>query len=306
MLKKSDSHIFVFQIPIDQLNRASRLLLGALLEAHDMLEQMHTDQGSVPHVEQSVKENIERVRRLSTEITLSEEARNNLSREKEEQEKSEEEDKNGQEKKKKEEPAPEAWSTNPISEETHNELPTPEPVCLPSTEADCAVKASVSDQSTTTRCSMPDVVADLSITPTKNDLTNIPDVLHTAVTRRRVPPRKSPGTKPTRRRIFRLNTLQELQASKKASRPQPLTWTEAGAKLAEVARSWRSNKAAISTAANPGRHQDRDASATSRRMNREEGNWDGGTAKVFVTGVVKIVSCVSLYLIVRKMESLLK
>ena len=270
-----------------------------------MLEQMHTDQGSVPHVEQSVKENIERVRRLSTEITLSEDARKNLARDKEEQEKSEEKDKKGQERKE-EEVAPEASSTNPISEETHNELPTPESVYLPSTEADCAVKASVSDQSTTTRCSMPDVVPDLSITPTKNDLTNIPDVLHTAVTRRRVPPRKSPGTKPTRRRIFRLNTLQELQASKKASRPQPLTWTEAGAKLAEVARSWRSNNPAIGTAANPGRQQDRDASATSRRMNREEENWDGGTAKVFVTGVVKIVSCVSLYLIVRKMESLLK
>ena len=120
-----------------------------------------------------------------------------------------------------------------------------------------------------------------------------------------MPPRKSPGTKPTRRRIFRLNTLQELQAtSKKATRPQPLTWTEAGAKLAEVARSWKSNNPAIATA-NPGRHHARDASA-SRRMNTEEESWDGGTAKVFVTGVVKIVSCVSLYLIVRKMESLLK
>ena len=32
----------LFQVPIDQLNRASRLLLGALLEAHDMLEQMHS------------------------------------------------------------------------------------------------------------------------------------------------------------------------------------------------------------------------------------------------------------------------
>ena len=63
----------LFQVPIDQLNRASRLLLGALLEAHDMLEQMHSAHGSVPQVEQSVKENIERVRRLSTEITLSEE-----------------------------------------------------------------------------------------------------------------------------------------------------------------------------------------------------------------------------------------
>ena len=265
-----------------------------------MLEQMHTDQGSVPHVEQSVKENIERVRRLSTEITLSEDARKNLAREKEEQEKAEENDKESQEKKKKEEAAPEASSTNPISEETHNELPAPVQVSLPSTEADCAVKASASDQPTTTRCSMPDVVAELNI---RNDLSNIPDLLHTAVTRpRRVPPRKSPGTKPTRRRIFRLNTLQELQASKKASRPQPLTWTEAGAKLAEVARSWRSNNPAIATASNPGRHQDRDA----RIMPREEDNWDGGTAKVFVTGVVKIVSCVSLYLIVRKMESLLK
>ena len=280
-------------MPIDQLNRASRLLLGALLEAHDMLEQMHTDSGSVPNVEQSVKENIERVRRLSTEITLSEDARKNLAEEAKD--------------KKKEEKAPEAAataaSTNPISEETpNNELPVP--VCLPSTETDCAAKASVSDQTTTTR--MPDVVPELTHhTPTKNDLTNIPDVLHTAVSRRRVPPRKSPGTKPTsRRRVFRLNTLQELQASKKAARPQPLTWTEAGAKLAEVAGSWRSNNPAIATAANPGRHQARDASA-SRRVNSEE-DWDGGTAKVFVTGVVKIVSCVSLYLIVRKMESLLK
>ena len=280
-------------MPIDQLNRASRLLLGALLEAHDMLEQMHTDSGSVPNVEQSVKDNIERVRRLSTEITLSEDARKNLA----------------EKDKKKEEKAPEAAtaaaSTNPISEETpNNELPVP--VCLPSTETDCAAKASVSDQTTTTR--MPDVVPELTHhTPTKNDLTNIPDVLHTAVSRRRVPPRKSPGTKPTsRRRVFRLNTLQELQASKKAARPQPLTWTEAGAKLAEVAGSWRSNNnPAIATAANPGRHQARDASA-SRRVNTEEENWDGGTAKVFVTGVVKIVSCVSLYLIVRKMESLLK
>ena len=280
-------------MPIDQLNRASRLLLGALLEAHDMLEQMHTDSGSVPDVEQSVKDNIERVRRLSTEITLSEDARKNLA----------------EKDKRKEEKAPEAAataaSTNPISEETpNNELPVP--VCLPSTEADCAAKASVSDPTTTTR--MPDVVPELTHhTPTKNDLTNIPDVLHTAVSRRRVPPRKSPGTKPTsRRRVFRLNTLQELQASKKAARPQPLTWTEAGAKLAEVAGSWRSNNPeAIATAANPGRHQARDASA-SRRVNTEEENWDGGTAKVFVTGVVKIVSCVSLYLIVRKMESLLK
>ena len=280
-------------MPIDQLNRASRLLLGALLEAHDMLEQMHTDSGSVPDVEQSVKDNIERVRRLSTEITLSEDARKNLAGE-------------AKDKKKEEKTAPEAAaaSTKPISEETpNNELPVP--VCLPSTEADCAAKASVSDQTTTTR--MPDVVPELTHhTPTKNDLTNIPDVLHTAVSRRRVPPRKSPGTKPTsRRRVFRLNTLQELQASKKAARPQPLTWTEAGAKLAEVAGSWRSNNSAIATAANPGRHQARDASA-SRRLNTEEENWDGGTAKVFVTGVVKIVSCVSLYLIVRKMESLLK
>ena len=255
-----------------------------------MLEQMHTDHGSVPQVEQSVKENIERVRRLSTEITLSEDARKNLAQKEKE--------------KKKEEATPEAPSTNPISEETDNELPEQEPACLPSTEADCAAKASVSDP---TRSSMPDVVPELTITPTKNDLTNIPDVLHTAVSRRRLPPRKSPGTKPTRRRIFRLNTLQELQASKKASRPQPLTWTEAGAKLAEVARSWRSSNHAIATAASPSRHHDRVVSSATRRMNtEEEENWDGGTAKVFVTGVVKIVSCVSLYLIVRKMESLLK
>jgi len=265
-----------------------------------MLEQMHTDQGSVPHVEQSVKESVERVRRLSREITLSEEARKNLAK--------------GEEEKKKEETAPEAASasTNPISEETDNELPPmPDmPVSLPSTETDCAAKACVSDPTkTTTR--YPDVVPNelnTHITPTKNDLTNIPDLLHTAVgSRRRVPPRKSPGTKPTnRRRIFRLSTLQELQATSKktTSRPsQPLTWTEAGAKLAEVARSWKSkNNPAITTAANPGRHHVRE----SRRMNTEEENWDGGTAKVFVAGVVKIVSCVSLYLIVRKMESFLK
>ena len=78
-----------------------------------------------------------------------------------------------------------------------------------------------------------------------------------------------------------------------------------GSVVGALARSWRSNNPAITTAANPGRHHARDASA-SRRLNTEEENWDGGTAKVFVTGVVKIVSCVSLYLIVRKMESLLK
>ena len=270
----------LFQVPIDQLNRASRLLLGALLEAHDMLEQMHSAHGSVPQVEQSVKENIERVRRLSTEITLSEEQEPERKREKE---------------------PDAAASTNPISEETHNELPVP--VCPPSTESDCAAKASASHPTTTTRPSVPDVVPELSISPTKNDLTDIPDVLHPAVSRRRMPPRKSPGTKPSRRRIFRLNTLQEIQTSKKVSRPLPLTWTEAGAKLAEVAKSWRSNKPGITTAVSPVRQHNRDASAS---RNTEEENWDGGTTKMLVTGVVKIVSCVSLYLIVRKMESLLK
>ena len=74
--------------------------------------------------------------------------------------------------------------------------------------------------------------------------------------------------------------------------------------MAEVARSWKSkNNPAIATAANPGRHG---LVRERRQMNTEEENWDGGTAKVFVAGVVKIVSCVSLYLIVRKIESLLK
>ena len=263
-----------------------------------MLEQMHAERGSVPQVERSVKESVERVRKLSAEIQLSEDQRQNLAREQE----NVKDDKNQDAV----EPEP-PTSTNPtISEETNNELPTqPEvPVRLPSTETDSAPKANFNSNPPITRPSMPDVVPELTpITPTKNDLTNIPDVLHPAVTRRRTPPtRKSPGSKPTRRRIFRLNTLQELQASKKVTRP--LTWKEAGTKLAEIAGSWKANVPAIPVAAN---HRiTRDMSVTRRRSSVPEENWDGGTTKEFVSGVVKIVSCVSLYLICRKIESLVK
>ena len=274
-------HAFL-QIPIEQLNRASRLLLGALLEAHDILEQLHTNAGSTSPVQQQTKENIERVRRLSqstSDPTVEPTA----------------------EEKKEEKPAAKVDTTEQISRnETSNiELPPR------STESDgrrssSAAKASDTPSpprpSSTSRPPMPDLVTELT-TPTKtHDLkSHLPDLVQPTLPtpRKRSPPRRLVPAK-TRRKVFRLSTLQEL-AGPRACPPSPMSWKEAGSKLAEVAGSWRSS---------------RGSSPPPRRLpinqGVEEQQEGEKMTKTLVSSVVKIVSCVSLYLIVRKVESLLQ
>ena len=262
-----------FQIPIEQLNRASRLLLGSLLEAHDILQQLHAAQGVPSPVEQQTKDNIERVRRLSTQISETEDVK---------------------------EPKQEERETT-VTE--YNENPTNElPPAI--TEQDSAA-TKASDPTSIMHPAMPDLVPELTpTTPTKNkkDLKNLPDLLYSILPtprKRATPPRKGPSPAKAKRKVFRLSTLQELRQP--PTRHQPLTWTEAGAKLSEVAGSWR--QAVTSTTRNT-------ASTSRRRSSVQEVNdvteEEECKTKTVLSGVVKIVSCVSLYLIVRKMESLLK
>ena len=262
------------------MNRASRLLLGALLEAHDILEQLHANTGSSSPVEQQTKENIERVRRLSqstSDTTVEPTA----------------------EEKREEKPATKVDTTEQISRnETSNiELPPR------STESDgrrswSAAKASdppsPPSPPSTSSPPMPDLVTELT-TPTKtHDLKpHLPDLVQPALPtpRKRSPPRRLVPAK-SRRKVFRLSTLQEL-AGPRTCPPSPLSWRDAGSKLAEVAGSWKATRGSPPPPRRP----------TSQGVEEQEGE---KMTKTLVSNVVKIVSCVSLYLIVRKVESLLQ
>ena len=277
--------LLCFQIPIDQLNRASRLLLGALLEAHDMLEQLHVSQGVASPVENQTKENIERVRRLSTEISATEAkaieqvaveeemARQEMARQEQEEVMTTTQD-----------------NLSNSATTSNNELPR--------TAQDGAPKAS-DPSPTRVRPTMPDLVPELTPTKPKNDLSSgLPDLLHATTLptpRKRTPGRKFTIPSKSRRRVFRLSTLQEMAKSRG---PQPITWAEAGSKLAEVAGSLRSPVVGPPNRSISG--------SLSPSQSRSGDGCEEGKSKMILSGVVQIVSCVSLYLIVRKMESLLK
>ena len=272
-----------FQIPIDQLNRASRLLLGALLEAHDMLEQLHVSQGVASPVEHQTKENIERVRRLSTEISATEA--------KAMEQVAVEEEMARQEVQQEEVMTTTQDNLSNSATTSNNELPR--------TAQDGAPKAS-DPSPTRVRPTMPDLVPELTPTKPKNDLSSgLPDLLHAATLptpRKRTPGRKFTIPSKSRRQVFRLSTLQEMAKSRG---PQPITWAEAGSKLAEVAGSLRSPVVGPPNRSISG--------SLSPSQTRSGGGGGGeGKSKMILSGVVQIVSCVSLYLIVRKMESLLK
>ena len=62
----------IFQVQIQKLDRASRLLLGALIEAHDILQQLQAECENPEEnvVDTSVRENIERVRHFTQVISV--------------------------------------------------------------------------------------------------------------------------------------------------------------------------------------------------------------------------------------------
>ena len=296
---------------MQKLDRASRLLLGALLEAHDVLQSLQTevsadneDQGAV---NSSVEANIERVKKFALEIS---EPKIELTK-----------DNQGActsstSKKKDIVPVEQNDIQNKASD--NNDM--------------CDVTESSNPVPTIVSNSLPDLVQNVQVSdsyvPTKDDLNApLPDLLLTGSTMspKAVTPRKKFSPKkylPRKKKVFKLTTLEELQRTKTSEEKQSprLSWRDAGIKLGEVANSWDSaRRQSLPNVRNNVDMHPRDQHlvqqhtlvqwmrgdlARDDRSLAEDENEASKKTDILLSGVFRVVQAVGLFLIIRKVENM--
>ena len=304
-----------FQVQVQKLNRASRLLLGALIEAYDVLQQLQVECGDGDrNVDPGVQANLDRLsmlvsNRQSTSVVTSlnqqqnNELTNTTATTSDNQQKTEPkipEDKVSE--------VPDVVTVEPVlplPDIVHNTAiivrpPTDQAKCLSPRSHDITTKP----RQNVTKAPLPDLIN---------------DSLHAI---KKTTPRKS------QRKVFRLNTLRDMQQQPRQSTikektPSPLSWTEAGAKLRDVAATWETPRrpslpllghntnhhqlqqrrlSTLSPDTVPTHDSDDDLDSPRFRM-AHKNDIDTNT---MINNVLKAVQVFGLFLIIRKFENMLK
>jgi len=299
------------QVQVQKLDRASRLLLGALLEAHDVLQSLQTDVSADNEdhgaVNSSVEANIERVKKFALEIS---------------------------------EPKIELTKDN---QEAATSSPSKKKDIVPVEQNDIESKASDKNEKcdathssnpvpTIVSNSLPDLVQNIQVSdtyvPTKDDLNApLPDLLMTgsSMSPKAITPRKKFSPKkysPRKKKVFKLTTLEELQRTKSSEEKHlpRLSWRDAGIKLNDVAKSWDSaRRQSLPNVRNNVDMHPRDHHLVQQRtlvqwmrgdLSRDDrllGDDENESSKktdILISGVFRVVQAVGLFLIIRKVENM--
>ena len=257
--KKLEIQIFIriyFQVQVEKLNRASRLLLGALIEAHDVLEALNLETGNVAAASASVSENIERVRMFSLK-TVEQKTENELELPKE---------------------VPANQNESPAAPEV-----IPEPRA-----ANCEIEQAI----------LPDVVP-ISAVLSKNDLSNMPDLISSTDTPRKKTPKKLASKRKKSFRLTEALTSGEREGAGRRRRTS-LTWTEAGAKLREISTATPTRRRSLP--APPTRRYSTNVSLDQVDFPPEPEEEDPLLSTVDT--VLRIVQVVGVWYILRKVENM--
>ena len=214
--------ILHFQVQVQKLNRASRLLLGALIEAYDVLQQLQAEyQHDGREPDAGVVVNLKKLNSLVTGNSVTQN-----------------------------QPSEEPRNNNELtiaSADNQIIVPKDDQNTKDSEEKDSTEQHDKDEKVgvvTQVSPSLPDIVmnpAAIVRTPvSRGHVSNMPDIImDTLHATKKTSPRKTP------RKVFRLNTLREMhqrqsKTTKDTTTPTvaPLTWSEAGAKLRNVASTW--------------------------------------------------------------------
>ena len=286
----------VRQVQREKLNRASRLLLGAMIEAYDVLSQLQAEVGC------DVQDN-RNIASLREFVNIQHGQSQN------------------------QEPAENITPHQPEKSESSEGNIELSVTCQ--TPADCQLKASPVaaaespdteedrehiDNTGDTPCpelSLPDIV------PVVSNQLQTPDII---LTSKKTPKISCRGRKT--RPKFRLTNLNELHRTKKSSTPSQMTWKDVGSKLGEVSKKWQKPCGHAgrrrSVADVPRNNQDQDSPPCS---SSDQPDWslfpvhppppppppsDDLSSGLLINNVLKVVQVFGLYLIVKKFENLLK
>eukprot|EP00090_Calanus_glacialis_P008167 TRINITY_DN16492_c0_g1_i1.p1 TRINITY_DN16492_c0_g1~~TRINITY_DN16492_c0_g1_i1.p1 ORF type:complete len:326 (+),score=60.07 TRINITY_DN16492_c0_g1_i1:183-1160(+) len=295
------------QVQIEKLDRASRLLLGALIEAHDVLQQLQaeSESGDQGAVNASVEANIERVRQFAQVIR---EPKNEL--------------------------------TNTTSDNQVASTPKKQKDIVPAnndidTKASdknngCEVAPTFTPVPTFVRNTLPDLVQNVQVSdsyvPNKFDLNApLPDLLMGSnLSPKAITPRKKFSPKkyaPRKKKVFKLTTLEEMQMTKTSQdNLNPISWKDAGSKLSDVAKSWDfARRPSLPNVRNNVDVHPRDHHLARRhslarwmrgelshddRLSSVDENESSKKTDILLSSVFRVVQAVGLFLIIRKVENM--
>ena len=197
---------------------------------------------------------------------------------------------------------------------------------------DCDVRDVRSDMAMSSTAAppstMPDIIINSAVVRSHpRNIEKLPDLIRDSLhSTRRVSPRKTP------RRVFRLNTLKEIQSTTKETKDnnkaaRKITFREVGAKLRDMADNWddppQSRRQSLPLLTSDNNHQQlaprsRRLSSLSSLVTGADTNHDvsdnGVTTRncnnfdteQLINNVLKVVQVYGLFLIIRKFENMLK
>ena len=327
---------------MEKLNRASRLLLGALVEAYDVLQQLQAECGDTVQ-DQASQASLARVRQFvnTTQPPVTPQPQQQSLQQQQQSQPQQSE----QEHNELSAVATAATSNNIIATtETMEDTPMDETIdttkditkddTKDTTEEDTGDDTHAADTPDHHSCvapakaqGLPDIVTSHALlTPPRAKAPpppSLPDVVADSLHAlgRRMSPRKV-----ARRRVFRLSTLRELHQQRQPApstppssdntTPPPLSWAEAGQKLASIATTLDTSSPSQSPRRRslPALMGRDDPDGEERRRGRRMSQvvaWHADTGPKMETdkiinNVLKAVQVFGLFLIIRKFENMLK
>ena len=331
---------------MEKLNRASRLLLGALVEAYDVLQQLQAECGDTVQ-DQASQASLARVRQFvnTTQPPVTPQPQQqSLQQQQQSQEQQSEQEHNELS------AVATAATSNNIIATTDTNTATTEDTTMDTTEDTTKedIKDTTKDATTdaTPAADTPDYRSCVAHAKAPAKVQGLPDIVtsHALLTppRAKAPPppslpdvvadslhglgRRMSPRKVARRRVFRLSTLRELHhqrqpapstpPSSDITTPPPLSWAEAGQKLASIATTLDTSSPSQSPRRRslPALMGRDDPDGEERRRGRRMSQvvaWHADTGPKMETdkiinNVLKAVQVFGLFLIIRKFENMLK
>ena len=325
---------------MEKLNRASRLLLGALVEAYDVLQQLQAECGDTMQ-DQASQASLARVRQFvnTTQPPVTPQPQQQSLHQQQQQSQQQQSEQEHNELS----AVATAATSNNIIATTDSNTATTEDTTMDSTMDDTKEITKDDTKDETPAMDTPDHRSCVVTAKPPAKVQGLPDIVtsHALLTppRAKAPPppslpdvvadslhglgRRMSPRKVARRRVFRLSTLRELHQQRQPApsstppspdtppTPPPLSWAEAGQKLASIATTLDTPPPRRRSLPALGRDDpDGEERRRGRRMSQVVA-WHADTGPKMETdkiinNVLKAVQVFGLFLIIRKFENMLK